>query len=189
MTMSTVSRVCFGALSVCAAGAFGVHGAFAACSDEASALIKKLDGSWRGSGTVKPIGGAQERISCRVRYRSSGVKIDQNISCAGTDYHFEASANVSCDDDSVNGSWTESVANNTGSARGKISGDRLTLQVSGPNFSGHFNVQVTGTRHSLTITQFDPGAGRNVPVATVSLSKSRERGLAPGRAGAGRKDR
>jgi hypothetical protein len=151
--------------------ALGANGAAADCSEQATSLIKKLDGSWHGSGTVKPIGGSQERVSCRVRYRTAGGKVDQNISCAGTDYRFEAAANVACTGDSISGSWSESVANNTGSASGKISGDRMSIEVNGPNFQGHFNVQVTGTRHALTITQFDPSAGRNVPVASVSLSK------------------
>jgi hypothetical protein len=171
MTTSTVSRAIFGAALGLAALGLGAGGAAAACSDEASSLIKKLDGSWRGSGTVKPIGGAQERLSCRVRYNTSGPKVQQSISCAGTDYKFEADANVTCEGDAISGIWSESVANNTGNAKGKISGDKLSIEVNGPNFQGHFNVQVTGTKHSLTITQFDPGAGRNVPVATVSLSK------------------
>jgi hypothetical protein len=158
------------ALAVCAVS-LGAAGASAECSEQASSLIKKLEGSWRGSGTVKPIGGAQERISCRVRYNTGGGKIAQNISCAGTDYRFEASANVACSGDAISGSWSESVANNTGSASGKISGDRLSIEVNGPNFQGHFNVRVTGSKHALTITQFDPAAGRAVPVAEVSLSK------------------
>lgn len=171
MTTSIIFRACFGAAFAVCALALGMNAASAECSEQASSLIKKLDGSWRGSGTVKPIGGTEERISCRVRYRTSGSKVEQNISCAGTDYRFEAAADVSCNDNSISGSWSESVANNTGSASGKISGDRLSIEVTGPNFNGHFNVQVTGARHSLTITQFDPGAGRNVPVASVSLSK------------------
>jgi hypothetical protein len=167
-----IGRACFGAALGAMAMALGAQGAFADCSEQASSLIKKLEGSWRGSGTVKPIGGSQERISCRVRYNTGGgTKVTQNISCAGTDYRFEASANVSCEGDSIRGSWTESVANNTGSASGKISGDRLSIEVNGPNFQGHFNVQVSGSKHALTITQFDPSAGRNVPVASVSLSK------------------
>jgi hypothetical protein len=171
MTTSTVSRAFCGAAVAMLALTAGVYGAAAECNEPASALIKKLDGSWRGSGTVKPLGGAQERISCRVRYRASGPRVDQNISCTGTDYKFEAEANVSCEGDSINGRWSEAVANNTGSARGKISGDKLSIEVDGPNFKGHFNVQVSGARHSLTITQFDPSAGRNVPVASISLSK------------------
>ncbi len=171
MTTSKVFGVCCGAALGMLALALRAEGASAECSDQASSLLKKLDGSWRGSGTVKPIGGAQERISCRVRYRTSDGKVAQNISCAGTDYRFEAEANVSCNGDAISGSWSETVANNTGSAHGKISGDRLSIDVNGPNFQGRFNVTVSGTRHSLTITQFDPAAGRHVPVATVSLSK------------------
>ena len=82
----------------------------------------------------------------------------QKISCAGTDYKFEASADVNCDGDAVNGSWTEKVANNTGSVNGTISGDKLNLSVDGPNFKGRFAIKVTGSsKQSLTITQFDPG--------------------------------
>jgi hypothetical protein len=171
MTTSKVFSASIGAALALCASALSVNPASADCSEQASSLIRKLDGSWRGSGTVKPIGGSQERISCRVRYRTSGGKVDQNISCAGTDYKFEAEANIACDGDAISGSWSESVANNTGSANGKISGDRLSIDVNGPNFQGRFNVTVSGTHHSLSITQFDPAAGRHVPVASVSLSK------------------
>jgi hypothetical protein len=169
MKRQTLIKTGFAAVFAMAVGA---QGALADCSEQASSLIKKLEGSWRGSGDVKPIGGAKERISCRVRYNTSGgSKIAQNISCAGTDYRFEANANVACTGDAISGSWSESVANNTGTATGKINGDRLSIEVTGPNFQGFFNVQVTGGKHSLTITQFDPAAGRAVPVATVALSK------------------
>jgi hypothetical protein len=171
MTISTCCRAGFGTALGFAVLLIGASGAYADCSEQAISLIKKLDGSWRGSGTVKPIGGGQERLSCRVRYRIAGPKVEQNISCAGTDYRFEAEAKIACDGDSVSGSWSESVANNSGSASGKISGDKLSIEVTGPNFKGFFNVRVAGTRHDLSITQFDPAAGRNVPVATVSLSK------------------
>jgi hypothetical protein len=64
------------------------------------------------------------------------------------------------------------VANNTGRVKGNITGDRLNIEVDGPNFQGRFSVRVANaSKHSLTITQFDPGAGRHVPVATVSLSR------------------
>jgi hypothetical protein len=172
MKMTGFSRAWLAASTGALMLALGAGGASAACSENASSLLKKLDGSWRGSGTVKPIGGSQERLSCRVRYNSASAnKMAQSISCAGTDYKFEAEANVSCEGDNISGTWSESVANNTGQAKGKITGDKLSIEVNGPNFQGHFNVQVTGTKHSLTITQFDPGAGRNVPVASVSLSK------------------
>jgi hypothetical protein len=149
----------------------GAGAAEAACNSNAQGLINNLKGAWRGSGTVKPIGGAEERISCRVSYASSTGQINQSVDCAGTDWKFKAGANVTCDGDKVTGTWNEQVANNSGSVKGSISGDRLNIEVDGPNFQGRFNVKVAGSRHSLTITQFDPGAGRHVPVATISLSR------------------
>ena len=126
----------------------------------------------RLSGTVKPIGGAEERISCRVNYAGATAHVSQKISCAGTDYKFEASAEVNCSGDAVSGNWTEKVANNTGGVNGTISGDKLNIEVDRPNFKGRFAIKVTGSsKQSLTITQFDPGAGRYVAVATIALSR------------------
>lgn len=145
--------------------------AAAECNSQAMGVIKNLNGSWRGTGTVKPIGGQQERISCRVNYANSGGKVAQKISCSSTDFKFEASANVHCSDSALSGSWTEKIANNTGSVSGKIDGQKMHFEVNGPNFQGRIDVRVaSASSHSLTITQFDPAAGRQVPVATVSLT-------------------
>ncbi len=173
MKMAHVFNLGLAGLAVLAVTAgTSINSVAEACSPQAQSLIKNLNGAWRGSGTVKPIGGAEERISCRVNYAGRTAQVSQKISCAGTDYKFEASAEVNCNGDSVSGTWTEKVANNTGSVNGTISGDRLNIDVEGPNFKGRFNVRVTGaSKHSLTITQFDPAAGRAVPVATISLSR------------------
>lgn len=159
------------AASVLAIGLYSDTAA-ASCDQQAQSLIKNLSGAWRGSGTVKPIGGAEERISCRISYKTSGTRVSQDISCAGTDYKIDAGADVSCDGNKVSGTWNEKVANNTGRVKGDISGNRLNLDVDGANFQGRFAVQVSSSsKHSLTITQFDPSAGRHVPVATVSLKR------------------
>lgn len=144
----------------------------AACEAKAQSLINSLKGDWRGAGVVQPIGGAKERISCRVNYRTTGARIAQQISCAGTDYKIDAGANVSCEGNRVSGTWNEQIANNTGRITGDIRGKNLNLKVDGPNWQGRFNVKFTAqSRHTLTITQFDPGAGRHVPIATISLRK------------------
>ena len=146
--------------------------ASAACEAGAQSLIDSLKGDWRGAGTVQPIGGAKERISCRVNYRTNGPSIAQQISCAGTDYKFDAGASVSCEGNKVTGTWNEQVANNTGRVTGNIRGKDLILEVAGPNFTGRFNVKfIADNRHTLTITQFDPGAGRQMPIATIALNK------------------
>ncbi len=173
MKLLSTTKV-FSALSgvVILAVAASASPATAACDIQAQSLINNLKGAWRGSGTVKPIGGAEERIACRVHYNTSAARVDQKISCAGTDYKFDAGADVSCDGNDVSGIWNEKVANNTGQIKGKISGDHMNIEVDGPNFQGRFAVKVSGSSsHSLTITQFDPAAGRFVPVATVALTR------------------
>lgn len=172
MNMARVYRTFYAAAAVAALGlSVSAVPAAAECSPQALGVIKNLAGSWRGAGTVTPIGGAKDRISCRVSYGGTGGKVAQKISCAGSDFHFEASADVQCSENALSGSWTEKVANNTGSVSGKISGQRLNFEVNGPNFQGRIDVQVaSATKHSLTITQFDPAAGRQVPVASVALS-------------------
>lgn len=142
------------------------------CEADAQSLIESLKGDWRGAGVVQPIGGAKERISCRVNYRTTGSNIAQQISCAGTDYKIDAGANVSCEGRNVSGTWNEQIAKNTGRVKGNIKGKNLNLEVNGPNFTGRFNVKFTASdRHTLTITQFDPGAGRHTPIATISLRR------------------
>lgn len=173
MKMARVSNLGLMGLAVIAvANGASISLAAADCSQQAQSLIKNLNGAWRGSGTVKPIGGAEERISCRVNYAGATAHVSQKISCAGTDYKFEASAEVNCSGDTVSGNWTEKVANNTGGVNGTISGDKLNIEVDGPNFKGRFAIKVTGSsKQTLTITQFDPGAGRYVAVATIALSR------------------
>ena len=147
--------------------------ASAACEADAQTLINNLAGDgWRGAGTVQPFGGAKERISCRVNYRATGPRIAMQISCAGTDYKIDAGADVTCEGQKVSGTWKEQIAHNTGRVQGSIRGKDLSLDVKGQNFTGRFKVKFIGdNRHTLTITQFDPSAGRQMPVATIALRK------------------
>ena len=159
------------AVLMCAAGASAAQ---AACSPEGSKLIDRLNGNWRGTGTVTPIGGQPERILCRISYVKTrgGEGVRQTINCAGTDYRIEASANVTCNGNRISGVWTENIASNTGRISGDLSGQKLRASFSGPNFKGRLSVSFANRgRHSVTISQFEPAKGRHVPVAQISLRK------------------
>ena len=152
----------------------GMPAAQAACEASATKLIDRLKGSWRGSGTVTPIGGQSERILCRVSYAKTrgGHGLRQNINCAGTDYRIKASANVRCNGNSISGVWSENIANNTGRINGRLEGQRLRATFKGPNFEGRLSVNFSNRgRHGVTISQFAPAKGRYVPVAEISLRK------------------
>jgi hypothetical protein len=161
------------AILVAALGIFSVGPASAMCTNQGMELIQHLNGAWRGRGTVQPIGGAPERIACRITYSSEGSdRIRQNIECAGTDYKFAASSQVTCAGNTVVGSFEEKVANNTGSVKGFIDGSNLKIEAESPNFKGHFNVKfLSETNHSVQITQFDPALGRQSVVASLQLTR------------------
>jgi len=167
---SALSVILAAALTVFA----GVSVAQAACTAAGIELIDRLEGRWRGTGTVTPIGGQPERILCRISYAKTrgGQGLSQVINCAGTDYRIEASANVRCNGNSISGVWTENIASNTGRISGRLQGNRLRASFKGPNFEGRLSVNFASRgRHSVTISQFDPAKGRYVPVAEISLRK------------------
>jgi hypothetical protein len=152
----------------------GMPSAQAACTSAGTQLIDRLEGQWRGSGTVTPIGGQPERILCRIGYAKTrgGDGLRQVINCAGTDYRIEASANVQCNGNSISGLWSENIANNTGRISGQLEGQRLRASFKGPNFEGRLAVNFASRgRHTVTISQFDPAKGRHVPVAEIALRK------------------
>jgi hypothetical protein len=144
----------------------------AGCSSEGAELIKSLNGSWHGGGALTPIGGEKAQISCKVHYKAQENGLSQTVSCTGGEMNIEAKSDVTCDGSKVDGSWTESIANNTGSVHGSLGANKMDVDVDGPNFKGRFSVRVAGaSSHTVTITELDPAKGRHVPVATMSLTR------------------
>lgn len=130
-----------------------------------------LKGSWRGSGTLSPLGGDQEHVSCRVSYNVSGASTTQTMTCAGTDYKVTTNANLSVSGGRISGSWSESLTGASGSVSGSAKNGKVRARISGDKFNGLMSINVSGSSHSINITQFDSGSGRYRPVANVSLSK------------------
>jgi len=143
------------------------------CSSQGLELMRSLNGAWRGRGAVTPIGGVAERIACRVSYVMEGADvINQVLTCAGTDYKIEASSHVTCSGNLLEGTFSEKIGNNTGRVNGSISGEHLNIEADGPSFKGHFNVTFKSeSNHLVSITQFDSARGRQVPVASIQLTR------------------
>ncbi len=133
--------------------------------------FEKLEGSWRGAGTVSPLGGKGERVRCRVSYRVSGDNLTQKINCAGTDYRITASSDLTIDGTSISGSWQETSFGVGGDATGLAKGGSIFVRISSEDFSGRMSIQVAGDRQTVRITQFDAGTGEYVTMAAISLSR------------------
>ncbi|MGI9384486.1 MAG: hypothetical protein ACR2PO_15135 [Methyloligellaceae bacterium] len=147
----------------------------AGASPASANAFNKLKGSWRGGGTVSPVGGASEKVACRVSYGVAGASVTQSITCAGTDYRISANASLKLSNTksagSVSGSWRETIYNVGGGANGSFSGNRINVFISGDKFSGRMTISVKGRSHTVSITQFDAGTGKYTSMANIRLRR------------------
>jgi hypothetical protein len=98
--------------------------------------------------------------------------IQQVIACAGADYKVEVSSRVTCYGNRLEGQFEENIAHSTGLVSGSISGNHLLIEADSPVFRGNFNVTFTGkANHLVAITQYDSSKGRQVPVASIQMTR------------------
>jgi hypothetical protein len=159
--------------STAALAAFSSAPASALCTAQGLELMRHLNGGWRGRGAVTPIGGSPEFVSCRISYSMAAADvINQSIACAGTDYKIEAVSQVTCNGNLLQGWFEEKAGRSTGRVSGTISGNYLFIEADSPNFKGNFKVLFKSeTDHLVSITQADFASGRQVPVASIKLTR------------------
>ena len=131
----------------------------------------QLKGYWAGGGTITPIAGKPEKVSCRVTYSVEGSKVSQNIRCAGTDYKFTTGAKLTYTSGRITGSWTEQNYDADGGVTGTASGSSVNANISGQKFSGRMSISIKGRTHHISIVQLDQKSGGYRPVASVSLRR------------------
>jgi hypothetical protein len=130
-----------------------------------------LKGYWTGGGTVTPVNGKTEKVSCRVTYNVAGSAVTQNMRCAGTDYKVDSSTKLTYSGGKISGSWNESTYSASGGVTGTAKGNTVHARISGDKFSGRMSIAVSGKGHTINIVQLDPGSGAYRPVANVSLRR------------------
>lgn len=131
----------------------------------------KLSGYWSGGGTVTPLKGNAEKVSCRATYKTEGAAVTQNIRCAGVDHKFSASFNLTYKGGRISGSWSEALYAASGGVTGTASGNSIRARLGGDKFSGRMSINLSGSRHTISIVQFDRGSGAYRPVASLSLHR------------------
>jgi len=141
--MSPSHKLLRPALLAIAIAAFSTSPVFALCSTQGLELMRSLNGAWKGFGAVTPIGGAPERVSCRVSYSSEGTtRINQTIACAGTDYKIEATSRITCNGNRLDGAFIEKTGNNISTAPTRAKRIRKVVACAGSS-------STRSTRHDL----------------------------------------
>jgi hypothetical protein len=132
----------------------------------------EFDGSWTGTGTLRPSNGAAERIRCNANYRprgSSQHEIDLQLRCASDSYNFDLSGQFTADEQNqVSGRWTERTRSVGGTAVGNAQGDRLQLHIESAGFAADLVMLTRNRRQSVTI---DSQGGGQIVKASITLSR------------------
>jgi hypothetical protein len=129
----------------------------------------QLKGYWTGGGTLSPVQGNAEKVSCRVIYNVAGSSVSQTIRCAGTDYKVNTSSKLTYSGGKISGSWSESTYDAAGSVSGTAQGNTVHAVIDGAKFAGRMSINVSGSSHTINIQQLDKGGYRSV--ASVSLHR------------------
>lgn len=139
----------------------------------ASGPFADFTGNWSGNGTLRPSGGAAERIRCVASYRprgSSQHEVDLQLRCASDSYNFDLSGQFTADEkNEITGRWTERSRNIGGTAIGTAHGDRLDIHVESSAFSADLVMVTRSRRQAVTI---DSHGGGQVVKASISLSRN-----------------
>ena len=143
----------------------------AAAPKAAGNPFDQLKGYWRGGGTVTPMNGKAEKVSCRVTYNVAGSTVSQTMRCAGTDYKINTSTKLTYKGGKISGSWNESTYDANGGVSGTANGNTIHARITGDKFSGRMSINISGKGHSINIIQFNQGSGTYRPVASVSLRR------------------
>lgn len=131
-----------------------------------------FDGSWSGTGTLRPSNGAAERIRCNATYRprgSSQHEIDLQLRCASDSYNFDLTGQFTADEQNqVSGRWTERTRSVGGTAVGNAQGDRLQIHIESAGFAADMVMVTRNRRQSVTI---DSQGGGQIVKASITLNR------------------
>ena len=133
--------------------------------------VKKLDGSWSGGGTIKPLSGGSEHINCKVKYNVKVSNFTQQIDCSGTKTKFDIDGDLNLQGTNISGKWTDTVRGYTGGASGSVGDNKLDMRIEGPDFTGRMDIAVSGQTQTVSVTQFDVKSGKYKNVANIKLHR------------------
>jgi hypothetical protein len=132
---------------------------------------KQLNGSWTGTGTVMPLKGSPEKVSCDIAYKSKGALVMQNVRCAGANHKFAATLELTLEGGRIDGAWREQVRGASGGVSGTANGSSIRARLSGQTFNGRMSIDVAGPTHTIEIVQRDEGSGAYRPVASIAMHR------------------
>ncbi len=111
-------------------------------------------GRWSGSGEIVTTSGAEEKISCKIKYSIGGGKgtLHSNVKCASDSYRVHILIDVLADGDTFTGTWAETTRQASGDVTGQIpSPGELQASLGGLGFGIQLAATSNGKQQAVTI--------------------------------------
>lgn len=156
----TLRRLLFPLAALLAAAGFATPGA-------ADPTFEPLLGSWGGSGTYRLQDGTSERLKCDAYYTGGGSQLGIAVRCAGKTNKIEMRSKLSSNGGALSGSWEERTYNASGAVTGKLTGQQLSLAITG-GVAGSMKITYDGSKQNVAI------ATQGIPLKSVTVSLSRK---------------
>lgn len=126
-----------------------------------------LLGSWRGSGEIVLTDGRTERLKCNAYYTGGGSRLGMAIRCQSESSNVEIRSKLSETGGRISGTWEERTYNAEGTASGRATDDKISLQISG-GVTGTMQVSFSRSRQSVAIAT----QGIALKSVTIDLTRS-----------------
>ena len=129
--------------------------------------VSTLKGTWGGSGRISYTDGSSEAIRCTAYYTGGGNELRMVIQCKSAKNPIHIRSKLHIEGGHASGDWEERTFNASGTASGKVSGNKMSLNISGGGFNGSMSVSFGKSSHSVSIST----QGIAMSKATMSFSR------------------
>jgi hypothetical protein len=116
-----------------------------------TSTVATLAGSWGGTGRISYTDGTSEGIRCNAYYSASGNQLTMAIQCKSDSNALHVRSKLRIDGSRVSGDWEERTFNANGNGSGRVSGNSMSLNLTGGGFNGSMSVNYSKASHSVTI--------------------------------------
>jgi hypothetical protein len=134
--------------------------------------FKRIEGQWRGNGTIEFSNKSKETLHCRASYDvlQSGANLQLAIRCASDSYRIDLMGNATEANGKISGSWSEATLNVSGSLSGSADGSTIKVLAKSPAFTASFGLVTHGGKQSVSIRSETPDS--TIRGASISLARN-----------------
>jgi hypothetical protein len=138
----------------------------------AGEAFKRLEGQWRGKGTIEFSNKSKETLHCRAAYDvlQSGTNLQLAIRCASDSYRIDLLGNANEANGKVTGSWSEATLNVSGALSGSADGSSIKVVATSQAFTATFGLVTHGSRQAVSIKSETPDS--TIRAASISLARN-----------------